>query len=70
MQITISFRSGCDVPGVVLSLAGERLRVAMPDWDDAAELQCRQGQWFLEDRHPVRIVWRPEFPEGETRWVN
>ncbi len=57
MQITISFGLGFDVAGVVLSVTGAGLRVAMPDWDDAAEIQCRQGQWFLENQEPVRIVW-------------
>jgi len=59
MQITISFRSGFDVSGVVLAKTGTRLRVAMQNWDDAAEFYCRQGQWFLGNGDPVRIVWPP-----------
>ncbi len=57
MQITISFRPGFDVKGVVLSQSGACLRVAMQNWDDAAEFQCRHGQWFSEDRDPVEIAW-------------
>src|ERR1017187_9249424 len=55
MQITISFRSGFDVEGVVLSATETRLRVAMRDWDDAAEFQCRDGQWFSENRDPLAV---------------
>jgi hypothetical protein len=58
MQITISFRPGFDVKGVVLSQSGARLRVAMQNWDDAAEFQCRHGQWFSENRDPVDIAWQ------------
>jgi hypothetical protein len=57
MQITISFHSGFDVQGVVLSATEARLRVAMRDWDDAAEFHCRDGQWFSENRDPVHIAW-------------
>jgi hypothetical protein len=57
MQITISFRSGFDVQGVVLSVTESRLRVAIRDWDDAAEFQRRDGQWFSENRDPVQITW-------------
>jgi hypothetical protein len=57
MQITISFRSGFDVEGVVLSITETRLRVAMRDWDDAAEFHCRDGQWFSENRDLVHIAW-------------
>jgi hypothetical protein len=57
MQITISFRSGFSVEGVVLSATEDRLRVAMRDWDDAAEFLCRDGQWFSENRDPVDIAW-------------
>jgi hypothetical protein len=61
MQITISFRPGFDVEGVVLSAAGARLRVAMRDWDDAAEFQCHGGQWFSENGDPVQIAWPESF---------
>jgi hypothetical protein len=74
MQITISFGSGFDIEGVVLSLSGARLRVAMQNWEDAAEFQCRHGQWFLEDGDPVHIAWRASFRSVVTAsrglWVN
>ena len=57
MQITISFGAGFDVSGVVLSVTRAGVRVAVRDWDDAAEIQCRHGQWFLENRDPVHIAW-------------
>jgi hypothetical protein len=66
MQITISFRSGFDVEGVVLSATETRLRVAMRDWDDAAEFQCRDGQWFSENRDPVDIAWPESSPGTAT----
>jgi len=57
MQVTISFHSGFDVEGVVLSITEARLRVAVRDWDDAAEFQRRGGQWFSENRDLVHIAW-------------
>jgi len=74
MQITVSFGSGLHIEGVVLSSAGTRLRVALQNWDDAAEFQCRHGQWFLENRDPVLIAW-PDLPwsfvtRASPAWVN
>lgn len=66
MKIAISFRSGFDVEGVVLSFTGTRLRVAMRDWDDAAEFQCRDGQWFSENGDPVHIAWPESFRSATT----
>ena len=34
MEITISFPPGFDVEGIVLSVHGNSMRVAMRDWDD------------------------------------
>jgi hypothetical protein len=65
MQVTISFRSGFDVEGVVLSITEARLRVAMRDWDDVAEFYCRDGHWFSENRDLVHIAW-PERLPGTT----
>ena len=65
MLITISFGPGFDVKGVVLSVTGAHLRVAVQDWADAAELECRYGQWFLENRDPVDITW-PKSTRGAT----
>ena len=69
MQITISFPSGFDVAGVVLSITGARLRVAVRDWDDAAEFQYRDGQWLSENRDPVQIVWSETWPGAGTEIV-
>jgi hypothetical protein len=66
MQITISFSPGFDVEGVVLSVSGGRLRVALQNWDDAAEFQCRHGQWFSENRDPVHIDWPPSSRSDST----
>lgn len=65
MKITISFRPGFDVQGVVLSVTETRLRVAVKDWDDAAEFQQCDGQWFSENLEPVHIAW-PEPLCGAT----
>ena len=56
MQITISY-PGFDVEGVVLSASANKLRVAMRDWDDAAEFLCRDGQWFAENGDAIRVNW-------------
>lgn len=42
MEITISFPSGLDVEGVVLSVHGNSMRVAMRDWDDAGVFEIRR----------------------------
>ncbi|HTS27195.1 MAG TPA: hypothetical protein VMH81_15065 [Bryobacteraceae bacterium] len=57
-EVTVTFGPGLYVRGVVLSISNARLRIAMPDWEDAAEFQLHQGKWFLENRDPVDIVWR------------
>jgi hypothetical protein len=56
MQITISY-PGFDVDGVVLSASDTKMRIAMRDWDDAAEFQCRDGQWFAENGDAVQVTW-------------
>ena len=55
MQITISFPPGFEVEGVVLSLRGNSLRVAMRDWDDAAVFEFAGGQWLSENGDPCRV---------------
>jgi hypothetical protein len=56
MQIKITFPSGFDVDGVVLSDTGSKMRVAMRDWDDVAEYECREGQWYSENGDPVGVT--------------
>ena len=55
MEITISFPPGFAVEGVVLSLRGNSLRVAMRDWDDAAVFQFANGQWLSENGDRCRL---------------
>jgi len=56
MEITISFAPGFDVEGIVLSVHGNSMRVAMRDWDDAGVFEFANGDWFAEngDRCDVR----------------
>lgn len=63
MQITIYYPSGLDVEGVVLSITETRLRVAMRDWDDAAEFRWLHDQWISENGYAVQIAW----PESGVR---
>ena len=60
MQITISF-PGFDVEGVVLTASDDQLRVAIRDWDDAAEFLCRDGQWYSENGDAVQVTWPESF---------
>ena len=57
--------------GVVLSVCGSLMRVAIRDCDDAAEFRFRGGQWFAEDGFPVKIAFLSPFGhEGFDRWVD
>ena len=68
MQITISY-PGFDVQGVVLSASGNRLRVAIKDWDDAAEFLCRDGQWFAENGDAIQVNWPDSLSIISTDWL-
>ncbi len=57
MQIIVTFPSGFDVDGIVLSIKNSSLRVAMRDWDDATEFECRDGLWYAENGDAVIISW-------------
>ena len=61
MEITISFPPGFDVEGVVLSVHGNSMRVAMRHWDDAGVFEFADGDWFAEngDRCDVHTSGRP-----------
>jgi hypothetical protein len=66
MQITISYLSGFNVDGVVLSVNGARLRVAIRDWDDAAEFRRCDGLWVSENGDSVEIDWLEPFEKSIT----
>ncbi len=55
MRITISYESGLQLEGVVLSLDADTLRVAVRNWEDAAEYRFRNGRWFSEFGAAVRL---------------
>jgi len=56
-HITISFLPGFDVDGIVLSATGDTMRVAIRDWDDAAEFQYQDGSWVAENGDPVQFSY-------------
>jgi len=49
------------VDGVVLSVYGSIMRVAMRDRNDAAQFTFRNGQWLAEDGLPVSITFLSPF---------
>jgi len=56
-MIWMNIRSwtGAEWEGVLLSLRGLEMRVAVSGHEDAAELRCHNGQWFAENGDPVQI---------------
>ena len=55
MQITISYDSGLQLEAFVLSVREDTLRVAVRNWEDAAEYHFREGRWFSEFGVAVRF---------------
>ncbi|MBZ5617256.1 MAG: hypothetical protein LAQ69_00790 [Acidobacteriia bacterium] len=49
---------GCVFQGILLSLKGDEMRVAVKDADDVAEIRLVDGQWIAEGFGPVTF----EFP--------
>ena len=46
------------LPGILLALIGDHMRVALPEMDDVAEYRLINGRWISEDCEPVTF----EFP--------
>ncbi len=53
--MTIRSWTGTEWRGVLLSLLGLEMRVALPGSEDIARLWCRGGQWFAENGEPVEL---------------
>ena len=51
--------------GILLSVEGNSIRVALEDCGDAAEFQRVNDGWFAEDGTPVEIEWQ-SVPQSET----
>jgi RNA recognition motif-containing protein len=49
--------------GVVLSVYGPIMRVALRDCEDAAQFTFRDRQWFAEDGFPVNITFLSPFSD-------
>jgi hypothetical protein len=54
----IRYTDGTIRVGILLSLAGSTMRVAVRDEDDVAEFRLVSGRWISEDCEPVTF----EFP--------
>lgn len=52
------FQDGRILPGILLSLRGNQMRVALIDADDIAEFRNYDGTWFSESSETVTF----EFP--------
>jgi hypothetical protein len=47
------------------------MRIAVPDHDDAVELRCHGGQWFVENGEPVQIKFAMAAePWGSCPWLD
>lgn len=62
----LSIRLGpfLELRGILLSLSGDAIRVALENCGDAAEFRRVDGGWISEQGEPVEIEWR-EAPEAE-----
>jgi hypothetical protein len=49
----IRYRNGLLAEAVILSLTGSKMRVAMKDGEDVAELRLIKDTWITEDGEPV-----------------
>lgn len=54
----LKYPDGSSRDARILTLAGNVMRVALRDGDDAVELSLINGTWFSEERRPVTF----EFP--------
>jgi len=55
MHITIRFLDGRRVEGIVLAVSAEKMRLSLPDCDDAMELTLARGMWMTEKREFVEL---------------
>lgn len=55
MHLTMTYFDGRRVEGVVLAVSAERIRISIPEQEDATELTLHQSVWMTEDQEPVEI---------------
>lgn len=55
MHLTMTYFDGRRVEGVVLAVSVERIRISIPEQEDAMELTLHQSVWMTEDQEPVEI---------------
>lgn len=55
MHLIISFADGHRAEAIVLAVSADRMRITMPEYEDAMELRLRDGAWMTEDQRPVEL---------------
>ena len=55
MHMIISFRDRRRVEAIVLAVSADRMRISLPNCEDAVELRQAQGVWTTEDGEPIEI---------------
>ena len=55
MHLTMTYFDGRRIEGMVLAVSAERIRISIPEQEDAMELTLHQSVWMTEDREPVEI---------------
>ena len=54
-MILIEYASGRVAEGILMSLQGDRMRIAVRDHDDAIECHLVGGVWITDDGEPVKF---------------
>jgi len=55
MHLTISYVDGRRIDAILLAASPERMRISIPDGDDAVELRMEDGVWIAETGELVEI---------------
>jgi hypothetical protein len=55
MRITISYDSGVQLDGMVLSVEDISMRVALRNTEDVAEFRYERGRWYAESGLPIHV---------------
>ena len=55
MHLTMTYFDGRRLEGIVLAVSAERIRISIPEQQDAMELTLHQSVWMTEDQEPVEI---------------
>jgi hypothetical protein len=71
--MTLRSLNGAECDCVLLWSLDQKMRVAVPGYDDAAELNWHGGQWFAENGDPVQVRFLeipPWYRGAVPKWVN